>query len=81
MSNYKNEANKESLYEKLKIYGKSDAYPFHMPGHKRNTKLMKELMDRDQLFLPYEICITQKEFCSKLRKEPPHYMVPDRVFI
>lgn len=59
MSNYKNEANKESLYEKLKIYGKSDAYPFHMPGHKRNTKLMKELMDRDQLFLPYEIDITE----------------------
>ena len=59
MSNYKNKANKESLYEKLKIYGKSDAYPFHMPGHKRNTKLMKELMDRDQLFLPYEIDITE----------------------
>ena len=59
MSNYKNEANKESLYEKLKIYGKSDAYPFHMPGHKRNTKLMKELIDRDQLFLPYEIDITE----------------------
>ena len=59
MSNYKNEANKESLYEKLKIYGKSDAYPFHMPGHKRNTKLMKELMDRDQIFLPYEIDITE----------------------
>ena len=59
MSNYKNEANKESLYEKLKIYGKSDAYPFHMPGHKRNTKLMKELMDRDQFFLPYEIDITE----------------------
>ena len=59
MSNYKNEANKESLYEKLKIYGKSYAYPFHMPGHKRNTKLMKELMDRDQLFLPYEIDITE----------------------
>ena len=30
-----------------------------MPGHKRNTKLMKELMDRDQLFLPYEIDITE----------------------
>lgn len=26
----------ENLYRKLKQYGESDAYPFHMPGHKRN---------------------------------------------
>lgn len=25
-----------SLFEKLKEYGESDHYPFHMPGHKRN---------------------------------------------
>ena len=24
------------LYEKLTAYGKTDACPFHMPGHKRN---------------------------------------------
>ena len=26
----------ERLYKKLENYGKSDFYPFHMPGHKRN---------------------------------------------
>ena len=26
----------ERLYKKLESYGKSDYYPFHMPGHKRN---------------------------------------------
>ena len=25
----------QSIYEKLKEYARSDAYPFHMPGHKR----------------------------------------------
>lgn len=28
----------ETLYEKLLAYGKSDAYPFHMPGHKRQIR-------------------------------------------
>lgn len=31
-----------NLYDKLKEYSKSDFYPFHMPGHKRNVKLIKE---------------------------------------
>ena len=39
-----------NLYEKLLEYGKSDYYPFHMPGHKRNVK-----MD----MLPYQIDITE----------------------
>ena len=26
----------DRLYKKLEEYGKSDYYPFHMPGHKRN---------------------------------------------
>ena len=26
----------ERLYKKLESYGRSDFYPFHMPGHKRN---------------------------------------------
>lgn len=26
----------ENLFERLKEYGQSDCYPFHMPGHKRN---------------------------------------------
>lgn len=28
---------KKGLFEKLKEYGESDYYPFHMPGHKRNS--------------------------------------------
>ena len=26
----------ERLYRKLENYGKSDYYPFHMPGHKKS---------------------------------------------
>lgn len=32
----------KDLYDKLKEYSKSDFYPFHMPGHKRNTNFIKE---------------------------------------
>ena len=28
------------LYEKLQQYAQSDYYPFHMPGHKRNTEML-----------------------------------------
>lgn len=38
------------LYEKLKQYQKTDYYPFHMPGHKRN---MGEMCN------PYKIDITE----------------------
>lgn len=38
------------LYEKLVAYGNSDAYPFHMPGHKRNMT-----WDAD----PYQMDITE----------------------
>ena len=31
-----------SLYEKLKTYNRSDVYPFHMPGHKRNPRSLPE---------------------------------------
>ena len=31
----------ERLYKKLENYGKSDFYPFHMPGHKRNKACVK----------------------------------------
>ncbi|MFR5734049.1 MAG: hypothetical protein ACLUD2_21200 [Clostridium sp.] len=33
------EIRKNSLLEKLEDYGKSDFYPFHMPGHKRQDFL------------------------------------------
>ncbi|SFS04507.1 aminotransferase class I/II-fold pyridoxal phosphate-dependent enzyme [Anaeromicropila populeti] len=40
------------LYYKLKNYQKENIYPFHMPGHKRNTKIMPVIN-------PYEIDITE----------------------
>ena len=48
------------LYERLKEYCSSDAYPFHMPGHKRNKTLIKELLGGvygDGM--PYQIDITE----------------------
>ena len=44
--------NKESMYDKLTTYYKDDYYPFHMPGHKRNSELIS-MTD------PYEIDITE----------------------
>lgn len=40
------------LYEALKHYSKKGIVPFHMPGHKRNTKLLGS-------GLPYDIDITE----------------------
>lgn len=46
---------KEYLLEKLKAYGRSGAYPFHMPGHKRQTD-KSFAMDFPN---PYSIDITE----------------------
>lgn len=43
-----------SLLQKLKVYSEAGYYPMHMPGHKRNTELLKE-------FNPYLIDITEIE--------------------
>lgn len=40
------------LYKKLEEYGKSDFYPFHMPGHKRNLKSIDGQ-------LPFQMDITE----------------------
>lgn len=42
----------EKLYEELEKYARSDYYPFHMPGHKRN----KSCVDSD---FPFERDITE----------------------
>ena len=42
----------EHLYRKLKEYANTGYYPFHMPGHKRNTALIGSE-------LPYELDITE----------------------
>lgn len=46
----------ESLLEKLCTYSQSGAYPFHMPGHKRNVKMLEKPFPN-----PYEIDITEIE--------------------
>lgn len=33
----------ENLFERLKEYGQSDYYPFHMPGHKRNPRFWPDI--------------------------------------
>ncbi|MGN1266305.1 MAG: aminotransferase class I/II-fold pyridoxal phosphate-dependent enzyme [Dorea sp.] len=43
-----------TLYDRLREYGNSDYYGFHMPGHKRNS-------DITGAELPYEIDITEIE--------------------
>lgn len=40
------------LYEKLNQYAAEEYYPFHMPGHKRNSQLMKPMQ-------PYAFDITE----------------------
>lgn len=44
--------NENDLLKSLLAYGESRAYPFHMPGHKRNTALLGNA-------LPYSIDITE----------------------
>ena len=43
---------KDTLYNMLSDNADTHIYPFHMPGHKRNTKLMPEIN-------PYAIDITE----------------------
>ena len=49
MTNSKKQTN---LYSKLKDYSKTENYPFHMPGHKRNTDILG-------VSLPFDIDITE----------------------
>ena len=42
----------DRLYKKLEEYGKTDYYPFHMPGHKRN-------MDSSAASFPFDRDITE----------------------
>lgn len=50
MQDYRKVKKMTGIYELLKEYGESDAYPFHMPGHKRQT---------DWLGDPFAIDITE----------------------
>lgn len=46
------------LFDRLKEYQKTDAYPFHMPGHKRNLELMHRVYGED-FGNPFRIDITE----------------------
>ncbi len=43
----------QALYDQLRKYGKTNAYPFHMPGHKRNMpKRFKKMFSMDITEIP-----------------------------
>ena len=48
-----------SIYNELKNHSGGDFYPFHMPGHKRNTKLIKRYGLWNECLTPYDIDITE----------------------
>ena len=66
----------DRLYDKLMEYSKSEDYPMHMPGHKRNTELCKpmnpysfditEIKGFDNLHQPEEILLNLSERISRL---------------
>lgn len=66
---------KNNLYEKLLTYSKSDYYPFHMPGHKRNAQYaltdpvsidITEITDFDNLHHSEGILLREQQFAAKL---------------
>lgn len=58
MSSKQKETEQNFLYEKLMEYCSSDAYPFHMPGHKRNKDLIRKILG-GAYEMPYQIDITE----------------------
>ena len=64
------------LYDKLKEYAKSGAYPMHMPGHKRNTGFLPpgfpydiditEIHDFDNLHAPCGCLLKIADFAARL---------------
>ena len=48
-----------NIYKNLINHKNSDFYPFHMPGHKRNTELIKKYGLWDEELTPYDIDITE----------------------
>ena len=74
------------LYKKLEAYGKSDFYPYHMPGHKRNVygdmpesifrADITEIDGFDNLHQPEEILLQlQREAADLYGAEESFYLV------
>ncbi len=73
-----------SLYDELTAYSASDAYPFHMPGHKRRTLSMQdpysfditEIDGFDDLHHPSGILLEAQERAAALyHSEETHFLV------
>lgn len=80
----KRQSMKQNLYEKLKQYGASDAYPFHMPGHKRRLGAVPEVRaiditeidGFDNLHHAEEILKEAQERAAKLyNSEETYYLI------
>ena len=66
----------ERLYRKLEEYSRSDYYPFHMPGHKRNPASVRgefplerditEIEGFDNLHHPEELLLEAQQNVAKL---------------
>lgn len=66
----------ERLYRKLEEYSRSDYYPFHMPGHKRNAESVRgdfpferditEIEGFDNLHHPEDILLETQQNVAKL---------------
>ena len=66
----------ERLYKKLEEYSRSDYYPFHMPGHKRNPESVRgefpverditEIEGFDNLHHPEDILLEAQQNVAKL---------------
>ena len=66
----------ERLYRKLEEYSRSDYYPFHMPGHKRNAESVRgdfpferditEIEGFDNLHHPEDILLEAQRNVAKL---------------
>ena len=66
----------EKLYRKLEEYSRSDYYPFHMPGHKRNPASVRgefplerditEIEGFDNLHHPEDLLLEAQQNVAKL---------------
>lgn len=77
----------KGIYDRLKAYGKSDFYPFHMPGHKRNSKCgplselyrldITEIDGFDDLHHPVSIIKEAQERAAQLYHSEHTYFLID----
>ena len=72
----------DRLYKKLEAYGKSDFYPFHMPGHKRNPLAVEGdfPVERDITEIDGFDNLHHAEIFERLRRMSHGFMVCRRVF-